>query len=69
MRKGSHRPIAVGEVLHSLTSKCVTLVFHGKAYDTRTPLQVVVEIRSGCEVIVHAVSSVLEDESIASGNR
>ena len=48
---------------------CVSHAVQGETYDTLTPLQVSVGVKSGCKAIVHAVSSVLEDESIAPGHR
>ena len=63
---GGLRPIAVGEVLRKLTSKCISRVVHSEAFRTLTPLQVEVSVLVGCEAIVHAVSSVLENSNINS---
>ena len=61
---GGHRPIAVGEVLRRLTSKCLSRSVQKEALQTLTPLQVGVGVKGGCEAIVHAVSRTLEDPNI-----
>ena len=61
---GGLRPIAVGEVLHRLTSKCLSCSVQEQAIQTLTPLQVGVGVKGGCEAIVHAVSRTLEDPNI-----
>ena len=61
---GGLRPIAVGEVLRRLTSKCLSRSIRNDAFRTLTPLQVGVGVKAGCEAIVHSVSQVLEDPSI-----
>ena len=55
-KSGGHRPIAVGEVLRRLVSKCLS--FHSRAATNSLliPLQLGVGVRGGCEAIVHAVS-------------
>ena len=55
---GGLRPIAVGEVLLCLTSKCLSHLARSEAIETLTPLQLGVGVRVGCEVFVHAVNSV-----------
>ena len=45
------RPIAVGEVLHRLTSKCVSRAVQADAVRLLSPLQVGVGIPVGCEAI------------------
>lgn len=62
------RPIAVGEVLRRLTSKCLSRAVQVDALSTLTPLQLGVGVKVGCEAIVHSVSRVLEDPSIPSDN-
>ena len=62
---GGLRPIAVGEVLRRLTSKCLSHAVQSEAYSTLTPLQVGVGVKGGCEANVHSVSKVLEDPSIS----
>ena len=63
------RPIAVGEVLRRLTSKCVSRAVQADAVRILSPLQVGVGIPVGCEAIVHSVSSVLEDPNISPDDR
>ena len=43
------RPIAVGEVLRRLTSKCLSRAVQSDAFDVLTPLQVGVGVKAGCE--------------------
>ncbi len=68
-KDGGLRPIAVGEVLCRLTSKCLSHAVREEALATLTPLQVGVGVELGCEAIVHSVSRVLEDPSIPSRDR
>ena len=65
---GGVRPIAVGEVLRRLTSKCVCRAVQADAIRILSPLQVGVGLPVGCEAIVHAVTSVQEDLFIPSNN-
>ena len=58
------RPIAVGEVLRRLTSKCLSKCVKDEAFQTLTPLQVGVGVKVGCETVVHAVSRIQEDPAI-----
>ena len=55
---GGHRPIAVGEVLRRLASKCISLSVCSLIPDILSPLQVGVAVANGAEAIVHAVKSV-----------
>ena len=66
-RSGDLRPIAVGEVLRRLTSKCVARAVRAEALGILSPLQVGVGIPAGCEAIVHAVLNVQDDSSITPG--
>ena len=52
-RDGGLRPIAVGEVLHCLSSKCISKAVRSEALEVLTPLQVGVGVQAGCESIVH----------------
>ena len=63
-KNGGLRPIAVGEVLRRLTSKCVTRAVLPEANNILSPLQVGVGLPGGCEAIVHSVVDVLDDHSI-----
>ena len=58
-------PIAVGEVLSRLTSKCVSRAVQYEAISILSPLQVGVGIPVGCKSIVNSVSSLLSDSSIS----
>ena len=61
---GGLRPIAVGEVLRRLTSKCVSRAFHSQTSSILPPLQLGVGIPAGCKAIVHAVSNMLADTAV-----
>ncbi|CAI8049956.1 hypothetical protein GBAR_LOCUS27488, partial [Geodia barretti] len=52
---GGLRPIAVGEVLRRLTSKCVSRAVRADTITTLSPLQVGVAVPGGCEAVVHSV--------------
>ena len=58
---GGLRPIAVGETLRRLTSKCISRRVQAEAFQVLTPLQVGVGVPVGCEAIVHAVAHVQDD--------
>ena len=62
-------PIAVGEVLRRLTSKCAARSVLRKALEFLAPLQLGVGIPARCDAIVHAVANCLEDPSIPPENR
>ena len=64
---GSLQPIAVGEVLRRLVSKCISRVVNREASDALSPLQVGVGVPLGCESVVHAMNSVQDDPHIPSG--
>ena len=61
---GGLRPIAIGEVLRQLTSKCVSRAVQADAVEVLPPLQVGVGIPVGCESIVHSVTSLQGDPNI-----
>ena len=63
-KSGGLHPIAVGEVLRRLTSKCISRVVTAEVSGSLSPLQVGVGVPLGCEAIVHAVNSVLNDSSV-----
>ena len=63
------RPIAVGEILRRLTSKCISRGVQAEAFCVLTPLQVGVGVPVGCEAIVHAVAHVQEDANIHPAER
>ena len=62
-KSGGHRPIAVGEVLRRLTSKCLASASRHSAISTLTPLQLGVGVRGGCEAIIHATSHLVSSPS------
>ena len=62
---GGLHPIAIGEVLRRLVSKCVSRAVRAEATGVLSHLQVGVGVPAGYEAIVHSVSCVLEDPSIA----
>ena len=68
-KNGDLRPIAVGEVLRRLTSKCVSRAVCGDAVKFLTPLQLGVGVSVGCEAIIHVVTSVQEDPTIQPDDR
>ena len=61
-KKGGLRPIAVGEVLRRLTSKCLSRSVLSDAIDILAPLQVGVGVKAGCEAIIHSVAHILEKQ-------
>ena len=63
-KSGGLRPIAVGEVLCRLTSKCILLSVSLEAVRVLSPLQVGVGVLVGCEAIVHSVNTTLGDDTI-----
>ena len=58
-RNGGHRPIAVGEVLRQLVSKCLASLVRSPAISLLAPLQLGVSVQGGCEAIVHATSQLM----------
>ena len=59
-KDGGLHPIAIGEVIRRLTSKCVARAIQADAVRILSPLQVGVGIPAGCEAIVHSLSSILQ---------
>ncbi len=57
-KSGGHRPIAVGEVLRQLTSKCLASTSRRSAISSLTPLQLGVGVKGGCEAIIHTTSHI-----------
>ena len=68
-RGGGLRPIAVGEVLRRLTSKCVARAVLPEALQILSPLQVGVGVPAGCEAIIHSVMNIHESPSIPADHR
>ena len=63
-KDGGFRPVAVGNTLRRLASKCVSYAVSGRASAYLRPLQFGVGVRGGCEAVVHATRATLEDGSI-----
>jgi hypothetical protein len=61
---GGHRPIAVGEVLRRLVSKCMAFQVAPEAAELQKPLQLSVGVPGGCEAIIHAVNAIFYDTNI-----
>ena len=68
-KDGGLRPIAVGEVLRRLTSKCLARHVQEDAIHTLAPLQLGVGVKGGCEAIIHSVANIHEDISIPHDQR
>ncbi|CAI8046120.1 hypothetical protein GBAR_LOCUS25494, partial [Geodia barretti] len=66
---GGLRPIAVGEVLRRLTSKCAARAVLPDALQILSPLQVGVGLPAGCEAILHSVMNIHESPSIPADHR
>lgn len=58
-KSGGHRPIAVGETLKRLVSKCLATLSRRAALSLLSTLQLGVGIRGGSEAVVHAVNRLL----------
>lgn len=63
-KNGGHRPIAVGEVLRRLVSKCLAFEVAPRAALLLKPLQLGVGIPGGCEGIIHAMNAIFNDGDI-----
>ena len=55
-KSGGHRPIAIGETLRRLVSKCLAIYSKRAAVSRLYPLQLGVGIPGGCEAILHSVN-------------
>ena len=58
-KSGGLRPIAVGEVLRRLTSKCLAASARSEVLNRLLPHQLGVGVKGGCETIIHSVSNLL----------
>ena len=58
-KNGGLRPIAVGEVLRRLTSKCLSFAVHSVAFSRLAPLQLGVNVKGGYEAVIHSVSQLM----------
>ena len=68
-KDGNHHPIAVGEVLRWLVSKCLARTVHLEAANILAPFQVDIGIPAGSEAVAHAVSTIQNDHSIPSSHK
>ena len=62
-KDGGKRPIAAGNLIRRLTSKCCNTCMAEKAVALFGPLQLGVGVRGGLEAIVHAVRQAVDDWS------
>ena len=60
-KDGGVRPIAVGETLRRLVSKCCCHDAKGRAAAFLSPLQVGVGVPGGCEAVIHSVATALAE--------
>ena len=63
-KDGGFRPVAVGETLRRLTSKCYAFEVSSRAADLLRPLQLAVGVKGGCESIVHALNALIANDDI-----
>ena len=68
-KDGTHRPIAVGNTIRRLVSKCIAYAVAGRAAALLRPYQFGVGVRGGCEGIIHAVRALLGDEDVPDGEK
>ena len=61
-KDGGIRPIAVGNILRRLVSKCISYDLSDRAATLLSPHQLGVGVRGGCEAIVHAVRETLDKD-------
>ena len=65
-KSGGFRPIAIGEVLRRLTSKCLSAHILPLVKQMLPPHQVGVGTKKGAEALVHSLKLLLSNSSIAS---
>ena len=68
-KDGGYRPVAVGDILRRLTSKCVAYAVAARASNHLRPFQYGVGVRGGCEGMVHATRGTMSDTSIPQEDR
>ena len=68
-KDGGLRPIAIGETLRQLVSKCLAFSVCHSAASTLLPLQVGVGTKGGAEAAVHAINLIQNDHSIPSDGK
>jgi hypothetical protein len=62
--KGGYCPIAIGEVLSRLTSKCFSFALASESASFLSPLQLGVKVRNGCEAVIHSFSTIMHSTSV-----
>ena len=68
-KSGGFRPIAIGEVLRRLTSKCLSAHILPLVKQMLPPHQVGVGTKKGAEALVHSLKLLLSNSSIASQSK
>ena len=58
-KNGGLHPIAVGEVLCRLSSKCLSFAARSAPFAYLAPLQLGVSVKGGCEAVIHSVSHLM----------
>ena len=62
-KSGGLRPIAVGEVLRRLTSKCLARAIRHSVLSSLSPLQLGMCVKGGCEAVIHAASHLMSSST------
>ena len=63
-KDGGFRPIAVGNILRRLTSKCIMNAVSAKAAAILRPFQFGVGVKGGCEAVIHSLNSFLKNPEV-----
>ena len=63
-KDGGYRPIAVGNTIRRLVSKCIAYAVAGRAAAILRPYQYGVGVRGGCEGLIHATRALMDDEEV-----
>ena len=63
-KSGGHRPIAVGEFLCPLTSKCVAKKATSDTAEYLAPHQLGVGVKGGTEAAIHAANAIFNDPEV-----
>ena len=68
-KDGGYRPIAVGNTIRRLVSKCIAYAVAARAAAFLRPYQFGVGVRGGCEGIIHATRILQGDEEVPDGSK
>jgi hypothetical protein len=68
-KDGGFRPIAVGETIRRLVSKCLAFKVAPRAASLLKPFQLGVGVPGGSEGIIHAANAILENPNIPEENK